>query len=180
MRTHYTTDRLLLDSLTSDDAEFILELVNTAGWLRFIGDRNIRTVDDARAYVQRILDNPHQQYRVARLRTENIPIGVITSIKKDYLEHHDIGFAFLPQYAGKGYAHEAAVSVMNDVMNDPAHKTILATTVKDNNSSIKHLERLGLRFEKQIKVADMQLLVYAVSRDKFLPRSKMGTRQFEG
>ena len=69
---------------------------------------------------------------------------------------------------------------MNDVMNDPAHKTILATTVKDNNSSIKLLERLGLRFEKQIKVADMQLLVYAVSRDKFLPRSKMGTRQFEG
>ena len=49
MRTHYTTDRLLLDSLTPDDTEFILELVNTAGWLRFIGDRNIRTVDDARA-----------------------------------------------------------------------------------------------------------------------------------
>ena len=180
MRTHYTTDRLLLDSLTSDDAEFILELVNTAGWLRFIGDRNIRTVDDARAYVQRILDNPHQQYRVARLRGENTPIGVITLIKKDYLEHHDIGFAFLPEYAGKGYAYEAAVSVLKDVINDPAHSTILATTVKDNSSSIKLLEKLGLRFEKEIKVADMQLFVYAVSRDKFPARSKMGTRQFEG
>lgn len=111
---------------------------------------------------------------------ENIPIGVITLIKKVYLDHHDIGFAFLPEYAGKGYAYEAAVSVLKDVINDPAHSTILATTVKDNSSSIKLLEKLGLRFEKEIKVADMQLFVYAVSRDKFPPRSKMGTRQFEG
>jgi RimJ/RimL family protein N-acetyltransferase len=168
MHNHYTTDRLELDSITLEDAEFILALVNTAGWLRFIGDRKIRTAEDARVYIQKIIEKPDQHYWVARLREENIPVGIITFLKRDYLEHYDIGFAFLPEYAGKGYAYEAAASVLYDVINDPTHKIILATTVKENSSSIKLLEKLGLRFEQEIRVDEEPLSVYGASTDKLM------------
>ena len=182
MQNKYTTARLVLDNVAPGDAEFILRLVNTAGWLRFIGDRNIRTVEDARAYVQKILDSPHQHYWVVRLREENIPAGIITLLKRDYLEHYDVGFAFLPEYAGRGYAHEAAVCAMNDMINehahsailattvlddtinDPAHNAILAITMADNSSSIKLLKQLGLRFEREMTVGEEVLLVHGVQR----------------
>ena len=164
MQNKYTTARLVLDNVAPGDAEFILRLVNTAGWLRFIGDRNIRTVEDARAYVQKILDSPHQHYWVVRLREENIPAGIITLLKRDYLEHHDIGFAFLPEYGGKGYAYEAAVAVLDDTINDPAHNAILAITMADNSSSIKLLKQLGLRFEREMTVGEEVLLVHGVQR----------------
>ena len=164
MQNKYTTARLVLDNVAPVDAEFILRLVNTAGWLRFIGDRNIRTAEDARAYVQKILDSPHQHYWVVRLREENIPAGIITLLKRDYLEHHDIGFAFLPEYGGKGYAYEAAVAVLDDTINDPAHNAILAITMADNSSSIKLLKQLGLRFEREMTVGEEVLLVHGVQR----------------
>ena len=164
MQNKYTTARLVLDNVAPGDAEFILRLVNTAGWLRFIGDRNIRTPEDARAYVQKILDSPHQHYWVVRLREENIPAGIITLLKRDYLEHHDIGFAFLPEYGGKGYAYEAAVAVLDDTINDPAHNAILAITMADNSSSIKLLTQLGLRFEREMTVGEEVLLVHGVQR----------------
>ena len=164
MQNKYTTARLVLDNVAPGDAEFILRLVNTAGWLRFIGDRNIRTPEDARAYVQKILDSPHQHYWVVRLREENIPAGIITLLKRDYLEHHDIGFAFLPEYGGKGYAYEAAVAVLDDTINEPAHNAILAITMADNSSSIKLLKQLGLRFEREMTVGEEVLLVHGVQR----------------
>ena len=164
MQNKYTTARLVLDNVAPGDAEFILRLVNTAGWLMFIGDRNIRTPEDALAYVQKILDSPHQHYWVVRLREENIPAGIITLLKRDYLEHHDIGFAFLPEYGGKGYAYEAAVAVLDDTINDPAHNAILAITMADNSSSIKLLKQLGLRFEREMTVGEEVLLVHGVQR----------------
>jgi hypothetical protein len=103
---------------------------------------------------------------VVHLRETVTAIGIVTFIKRDYLEHFDIGFAFLPEHANNGYAYEAATAVLQDVMNDPYHKNILATTIKENKSSIKLLEKLGLSFEKEIQHGNDTLSVYAVSIDK--------------
>jgi RimJ/RimL family protein N-acetyltransferase len=166
MQNNYQTSRLLLAELNLNDAEFISELVNTPEWKRFIGDRNIKTREAANEYVRKIMGNPNIHYWVVKIQEQQIPIGVITFIKRDYLEHYDIGFAFLEKYTKKGYAYEATIAVMNDAMKDGTHSHILATTVKENVNSIQLLEKLGLRFENEIEREDETLLVYAVATDK--------------
>jgi RimJ/RimL family protein N-acetyltransferase len=168
MKTTYTTNRLVLSDLSPKDDGFILALVNTAGWIEFIGDRKVRTPEDASNYIQRILSNPDVHYRVVRSKEQNLPIGIVTLIKRDFLAHHDIGFAFLPEYSGKGFAYEATMALLEDLANDPKHSRILATTVKENVNSIKLLKKLGFRFEKEIENEKDQLCLYAMSTDKIL------------
>src|ERR1700741_9948 len=110
------TDRLTLCELNSDAADFILELVNTNGWLTFIGDRKIYNRNDAITYIKKIKDNSAITYWIIKLKESPISIGVLTLIKRDYLEHSDIGFALLPLYSKQGYAYEATISLMNNLI----------------------------------------------------------------
>ena len=98
MFTKISTERLSLDLLAPADAEFMQELLNTKGWLQFIGDRNIHSKEDAIKYINKINTTPNFYYWTVRLTDTHEPIGIISFIKRDYLEHFDIGFAFLPQY----------------------------------------------------------------------------------
>lgn len=158
-----TTDRLLISPLTADDNEFIFELVNTEGWLRFIGNRNIASPAEAVAYIQKIVDNPNITYWVVRLKETLDRIGIVTYIKRDFLEHRDIGFAFLPVFCNKGYAFEATSTVLNRVMRENGLTHILATTVPDNISSIKLLKRLGFVFERKMGVEKQTVHLYSAS-----------------
>ena len=167
MEIKYKTERLILNALCLTDTEFISELVNTQEWIKFIGDRNIRTKEDAKNYVQRIIDNPNINYWVVKLKNDNLSIGIITFIKRDYLEYHDIGFAFLPKYAKNGYAFEATKTVLNDAINKKNHRQILATTITENINSITLLKKLGLNFEKEIEVGKDLLMIYSVTDDNF-------------
>ena len=165
--TTLKTERLLLETITVADNAFILELVNTEGWLKFIGDRKIQTLEDATAYIQKIIDNPNLYYWVVKLADNNSPIGIITFIKRDYLEYHDIGFAFLPNFFGKGYAHEATLEVLKSVTKTHDLSYILATTFPGNVASIKLLTKLGLSFEKEMEVGDIKVCVYGVATDPY-------------
>ena len=91
MQNSYTTKRLSLDELSLTDDEFIVNLVNTPEWIRFIGDRNIKSTGDAKIFIQKIRDNPKANYWVVKLPGK-IRIGIITFIKREYLEYFDIGF----------------------------------------------------------------------------------------
>jgi RimJ/RimL family protein N-acetyltransferase len=149
------TDRLILRWLSLEDAEFILQLVNEPSWLRFIGDKGVRTLDDARSY---ILQGPVEMYSrlgfglyLVELKEEGLPIGMCGLIKRDSLKDVDIGFAFLPAYWNKGYAYEAAFAVMA-YAKELGLNRIVAITSPDNDSSVKLLEKLGLRFEKMLKL----------------------------
>ena len=164
MAENYQTTRLTLQQLTLEDDAFIFELVNTSGWLTFIGDRNVLSVKDAGSYIQRIRSNPQINYWVVRTKNTLIPIGVVTFIKRDYLKHYDIGFAFLPQYGGQGFAFEAAEVVLKYVLSTGKHHCILATTLIENASSIKLLGQLGFTFEKTIKNEDKQLSLYSFTK----------------
>jgi RimJ/RimL family protein N-acetyltransferase len=161
-----TTERLLILPLTVSHSQFILKLVNTEGWLKFIGNRHVTIEVEAVAYIERILSHKHISYWVVQLKDSKQSIGIVTFIQRDNLDHPDIGFAFLPEYGNKGYAYEASKAVLNKLIKDKQLSYILATTIPENISSIKLLEKLGLRFEKEIEVDEQKLLVYGTAIEK--------------
>jgi RimJ/RimL family protein N-acetyltransferase len=162
------TERLFITSLNATHSEFIIELLNSAGWLKFIGERNIKTSADAENYINKINNAENLTYWVAKLKETNTPIGIVTLIKRDYLDHHDIGFAFLPQYAKQGLALEATKAVLADVMQKQPFEKILATTIPENVSSINLLQKLGLQFQEEIVPDGTKLQVFAAQRDKLI------------
>lgn len=165
MQKNYKTERLLLRTLTPADAAFIFELVNSAGWIQFIGDRNVHNNEDAERYIQKILSNSDINYRVVTLQDTKTAIGVVTLIKRSYLEHHDIGFAFLPAYARQGYAFEASAAVLADLLKSNQHEIILATTLKENISSIQLLQKLGFNFSKEITNEQDILQLFSITKN---------------
>lgn len=151
------TERLVLRWLTAEDAPFILELLNDPSWLRFIGDKGVRNLDDAHTYIR---IGPRDMYRrlghglyLAELKDGGIPIGLCGLIKRDTLDDVDIGFAFLPQYRSQGYAHEAAAATLAYARNTLGMKRIVAITSPDNQASGRLLEKIGLRFERLVRLA---------------------------
>lgn len=154
------TDRLQLDLLQPEDHPFMRALVNTPGWIEFIGDRNVHSEADAQAYVDRIRNTQNLYYWVARLQEDGTPIGVVSFLKRDYLDHFDIGFAFLPDYQGNGYAREGARAVLDMVRPQPEYETVLATILPHNINSIKLLAKLGLVFDRKMEVNGETLHVY--------------------
>jgi [ribosomal protein S5]-alanine N-acetyltransferase len=166
MQPNYKTERLILSELTTADSGFIFELVNTAAWIKFIGERNVRSNEDAIHYIQNIIANPDINYWVVKSRDQQIAVGIITFIKRDYLEQPDIGFAFLPAYTKKGYAFEATFAVLGDLLRSKQYKNILATTIKENESSIQLLNKLGFTYSCEIINNDKILHLYSVDEDK--------------
>ncbi|MGE7113767.1 GNAT family N-acetyltransferase [Lysinibacillus sp. NPDC047702] len=150
------TDRLTLRLQTTDDAAFILELMNDPSWLKFIGDRGLRTIEDSTAY---ILNGPIRMYEefgfglfLVERKGDHVPIGICGLIKRDSLEDVDIGFAFLPKYWSKGYAYEAASATMTYGKDTLGLNRIVAITTKDNHASAKLLKRIGLQFERSVRL----------------------------
>ncbi|MEO8473514.1 MAG: GNAT family N-acetyltransferase [Chryseolinea sp.] len=146
------TTRLSLSPLSEVDAELILNLLNTEGWLQFIGERNIKSLEDALAYIRKIRLDSSINYWAGREKESNKPIGVFTFIKRSYLNHHDIGFGLLPEFMNKGYALEGAKALVNEMTRDNKHKQVLATVFRENDRSIKLLQKLGLEFERKIEL----------------------------
>ena len=147
------TERLILRQFELTDAKFIVELVNTPGWLEFIGDRNIRTEEAAIHYLQ---NGPIKSYKengfglsMVELK-DGTPIGMCGILRRDTLESPDIGFSFLPAFMEMGYAFEIANATINYAKDKLNLKTILAITVPTNKRSIRLLEKIGLKFIKII------------------------------
>lgn len=164
MKNKYISTRLVLEKLTLNDAPFIFELVNTNEWKQFIGDRNVLNIFLAEEYVKKIIASKNIAYWVIKLNRLQTPVGIITLIKRDFLPHYDIGFAIHPTYSKKGYAYEASKIILDDALNSTMHPAILATTLSQNNRSIQLLEKLGLRFNKEIDVEGVKLLLYSIER----------------
>jgi RimJ/RimL family protein N-acetyltransferase len=162
------TDRLILREQTQDDAPFVRELMNTPGWLRYIGQRNIRTDEDARAYIANGAMKSYAQNGyglwLVELKDGGVPVGACGLLKRDFLDHADIGFAFLQQHAGKGYAYEAAVGVMNYAKDVLGMNTVAAIVTHDNEASIGLIKKLGMVYEGKVKYPgeEEELLMYAI------------------
>ena len=151
------TERLILREFTVEDAEFILALLNEPSFLRYIGDKKVRELEDARQY---ILNGPVASYErngfglyLVELRESHTPMGMCGLIQREELPDPDIGFAFLPEFWNKGFAFEAATAVLQDARERLRLERILAITSLDNEASIGLLQRLGFTFEREIKLA---------------------------
>ena len=151
------TERLILRRMTADDAPFILELVNEPSFLEFIGDKGVRTLDDARHY---ILTGPVASYDrygfglyLVLLKAGEVPIGTCGLLKRDTLPDVDIGYALRPAFWGQGYAFEAASAVLAHGREVFGLRRIVAITTPANLASKALLEKLGLRYERTLSLS---------------------------
>jgi ribosomal-protein-alanine N-acetyltransferase len=152
------TRRLVLRTISVDDAPFILELLNDPSFLQYIGDRGVRTLDNAREY---ICNGPLDSYRrfgfglyLVQLKEDGAPIGICGLLKRDYLADVDLGFAFLPEYRGKGYGYESGVAVLEFGRDVLGLERIVAIAAPDNEASSRLLEKLGMRFEGIVQLPE--------------------------
>ena len=163
--TTLETGRLMLREFAAEDAAFVLRLVNEPAFLRYIGDRGVRTLDDARRY---IADGPvagyardgHGLMRVVR-KDDGVEVGMCGVLRRDTLPEPDIGFSFLPEYWSQGYALEAARAVMRHARETLRLGRILAITTVDNEPSMRLLGKLGFRPEGIVNLGgeDLRLFV---------------------
>lgn len=156
-----TTQRLVLAPIELDDYTFVLQLLNSPGWIQFIGDRNVHSIEDAKAYIDKIQHKPNLVYWVAKRCEDNYPIGIISYMKRDYLDGYDLGFAFLPEFQQQGFAFEAANAILQFVLTITGDNHILATLLPNNLNSIKLLIKLNFQFKSTICVDNEDLHVYA-------------------
>jgi [ribosomal protein S5]-alanine N-acetyltransferase len=152
------TERLLLRQFSTDDDEFILGLVNEPSFIQNIGDRGVRTLDNAKSY---ILNGPVASYEkngfglyLVLLKETNESIGMCGLIKREQLNDVDIGYAFLPRFWSKGYAAESALAVKAYAKDVIGLKRIVAIVDPANEGSIRVLEKIGLQFEKMVRLSE--------------------------
>ena len=152
------TERLVLRHFHRNDAEFILRLVNEPSFIQHIGDKGVRTAEEADKY---LLDGPMDSYErfgyglnMVELKKSGEPIGMCGLVRREYLDDADIGYAFLEQYWSKGYARESAVAVLQHARNTLGLDRVVAIVTPGNHSSIKLLKKIGLTFEGMIRLSD--------------------------
>jgi RimJ/RimL family protein N-acetyltransferase len=161
------TDRLLINKITIDDAAFVLELMNDKDWIKNVGDKGVRTIEDAQAYIQQRFIKTYQEsncgfYSLNIKNTHEI-IGIAGLVDREGIDHIDIGYGILPEFRGKGYAFEATKAIYDYGYQELNLEKIVAIVNPDNLHSIKLLSKLGLEFEKMIRLPDeeIDILLYS-------------------
>jgi RimJ/RimL family protein N-acetyltransferase len=162
------TERLRLRRLTLDDAPFLLGLLNEPSFLRHIGDRGVRTLEQAEVYLTK---GPLDMYRwlgyglyLVERREDSVPIGICGLIRRPGLDDTDIGFAFKPEFWRRGYAHEAAAATLEHGRRDLGLARIVAIVAEGNEASARLCRKLGMRYERRVRLApqDEELLLFAI------------------
>jgi len=150
------TERLSLRWLTIDDAAFVLELVNDPAWIRFIGDKGVRTLRDAESY---ILKGPVDMYArlgfglyLVEMKQGGLPVGLCGLLKRAELDDIDLGFAMLADYRRRGFTYEAAKAVLSRARKVLGIAQVAAITSPDNEASGRVLQKLGFRFECMMRM----------------------------
>jgi RimJ/RimL family protein N-acetyltransferase len=163
-----TSKRLIISKLTLQDASFFLKLCNSPNWITYIGDRQLKTIADAKSYLKKGTLQSYKNhgfgfYKLQLKQENNKTIGVCGLIKREQLTHVDIGFALLPEYEGQGFGYESSVEILKLAKDKFKLKKLVAITMPSNQSSIKLLEKLGLTYEKRINPFEdgKELLLFA-------------------
>ena len=166
----FETERLIIRPTSESDSEFIFKLLNTPKWLKFIGDRNIKTVESAQVYIKEKmipqLERLGYSNYTLTTKLDNQKVGTCGLYDREGLEGVDIGFAFLPEYEKKGFAFESSNKLKEIAFNEFGLKTMSAITSKNNISSQKLLEKLGLKLSGTTKLPndDEELLLYKIEK----------------
>lgn len=166
----FETERLILKPTLEADAAFIFRLLNMPKWIKYIGERNVKTVQEAENYIVEKMKPQLERlgfgnYTIIR-KTDNVKMGTCGLYDREGLEGLDIGFAFLPEYERKGYAYESAEKLKNVAFSEFGINKISGITAKDNIASQKLLEKLGLKLigAKTLPNDDEELFVYVIEK----------------
>ena len=150
------TKRLLIEQATLTDSDFFFTLLNSPTWLQYIGDRGIETQQDAITYIENSLMTSYSEHGFGlwkvSLKESGVPLGICGFLKRDYMEHPDIGFAILPKFEGKGYMTEAAKAVLEYGKLELGLQKVLAVTTGENQSSRQLLATLGFKEDGTIEL----------------------------
>jgi len=164
MKVVCETERLIVRQFELSDAPFIVRLLNDDLFIRYIGDKKVRTHEDAINYLK---TGPMASYKkhgfglnLVCLKESHTPIGMCGLLKRNELDNPDLGYAFLPEYSGKGYAREAAENTLETVIRTCSLDTVVAVTLPDNFRSNKLLETIGFSFKETIKLYGTQNNLY--------------------
>ncbi len=175
----FETDRLFLEEISVNDAEFILKLYNTPKFIEHIGDKNLRTVEDAEKYIiekflPQLKNLGYGNYLIRR-KSDHQKIGAVGIFTRDGLEVSDIGFSFLEEFEGQGYGQESALKVLEKAFLDFGLKAVAAVTSKENHASQKLIKNLGLTYLKIIQLPDdpVDLLYFEISKESWLNDRKI-------
>ncbi|MFD1739205.1 GNAT family N-acetyltransferase [Bacillus salitolerans] len=148
------TDRLLLRWATEEDAAFILHLLNDPSWIEHLGDRGIKTIEQAKEYISSVLLGMYRKFGlglyIVERKKENIPIGICGLIKRESLEDIDIGFAFSSDHQRNGYGFEAALATLKYARDHLGLQKIVAITSMKNTNSSKLLCKIGMEYERMV------------------------------
>ena len=153
------TERTIVRKLTLEDADFIYELMRSEGFLKYIGDRNIQTLEDAENYIRDSFLGAYQDRKFGYYLVENEQgerAGIAGFLKKEHLENEDFGFAFLPSKMRKGYAYEASVALLKFGQESFKFKVLDAETLSANVASRKLLEKLGFEEIQELESTEEQ------------------------
>jgi len=160
------TERLIMRPTDMEDSSFIYALLNTPNWIKYIGDKNVNSIEDAVYYIKTRILPPFKRfgystYTVIR-KSDKVKIGTCGLYNRKGIEGVDIGFAFLSQFEGKGYAYESVLKLKEIAFNDFKLKKISAITIKENIKSQRLLIKIGLDYNKTIKLPNdkTELLLY--------------------
>ena len=148
------TERLTFREATADDAAFVLELLNEPSYIRFVADRGLRTGEDAARYIAEKFQPSYVQhgfgFYIAELKSTGVAIGICGLAKRETLDDVDLGYSVLERFWGNGFAVEAAAGMLDYARRVLGLRRVVGVTAPDNASSIKVLEKIGLRFEKMV------------------------------
>ncbi len=158
------TERLTIRQLNTDDVEFVVRLLNEESFIRYIADKQVRTTDDAVNYLRNGPISSYNNYgfglNLVLLKGSNVPIGMCGLLKRDELDYPDLGYAFLPEFWGKGYAREAAVSVLREEIARYSLDVVQAVTLPDNLSSNELLKKVGFTLKGSMALYGLQNNLY--------------------
>jgi RimJ/RimL family protein N-acetyltransferase len=148
------TARLRLRRLDTGDAAFMFELVNDRSWIDNIGERNVRTLDDARRYIEDSALAMYERFGfglyAGDVNETGEPAGICGLVKREGLDDVDLGFAFLPRFRGAGYALEASRAVLSHATETLKCRRVVAIVSRHNSRSIRLLGKLGFRFQRMV------------------------------
>lgn len=157
----FETERLSCRPIQVTDNRFMFRLLNSSGWLKFIGDREIRSDYDAEKYIYQILQNNKVYYHVFELKETQQAVGVISFIYRELYNYPDIGFAMLPEFYKKGYALEATKKYLEELADDGHVSEVYAFIQPDNLNSTQLIKRLGFKYKHQIQEKTEVLNMYS-------------------
>lgn len=151
------TARLRLRHFERRDAAFILELLNEPSWVANIGERHVRDLAQAEAWIEEKLVAVYARlgfgFWAVERQEDGALLGMCGLIRRDTLPAADLGYAFVPRAWGRGYAREAAAACLHHARAALGLAEVLAITGPDNQASQRLLADLGFTLRETTVLA---------------------------